>query len=369
LFCFNIRECLKIVSILFSLSIVQLQTSYAGDFTGVAPLPGSHQFKQDNHRSFNILKALLFENNRLYGRANRIWKSLPESNSQVSDHLFHTDSATYQEFSHPEIPKSNKSLLLISRYFSWQKEWQQALQLLNNHRGTVSTVEKKLEVIRLNILLGFYQQAEKLIDNLGSIKHREKMQADINKIWLYILSGEQNQAMSGIRKLEEQYLYLPVSIMFPSKYLGGMEEQKTVLQTSLSRYPSNRNIFERLVNLLVETGSWMDLHELVYSQQFFEPASLDWTLLAEIYFNTGQKKSLDSLMSSLVTRQRKQPEFFDLLARLAIKQKNWDSLLRISEIFQDEFPELMDGKLYQAIYFQETGKFGKSRALTKQAGL
>jgi hypothetical protein len=334
--------------------------------TGLSSLPHTPSFQQENQRSNDILKALLYENVRFYEKANLIWKSLPEDNPEVQDHLFFTDLAAYLELQKTDIPKSEKSLLLMSRYLSWQRSWKQAVQILENDQQP--SIEKKLELIRLDLVLGYYEKAGVLIDTLGPIDHRDKMQAEILKIWLQVLVGDKKNARIGIQSLEEDYLYLPLSTMFPDGYLGNETEQKSILVKSLVRFPSNKVLFEQLVKLLIKSESWQELDRLVHSQQFLGKTSFVWTLLAEIYLNTGQQDAIDDLLKS-IPPQGASPEYFDIIARIAIDRKNWELLLKVSEILQSRFPYLMDGKLYLAIYYRETGELEKSRSLIEQAGL
>lgn len=340
--------------------------SKAGELTGPSSLPLTHSYQQEFRRSNEILKALLYENERNYDKANQIWKSLPADNPEVQDHLFYTDLATYLELQNTELPKSEKSQLLLSRYLSWQRSWQQAKHVLASDPNP--TIEKTLEMIRLDLLLGNYTNASNRMNALHPVDHRDKMQSEILKVWLQVLVGDEENAKIGIRKLEEDFLYLPLATMFPESYLGDEIERKVILVKFLVRFPSNKILFEQLVKLLIKSESWQELDNLVHSQGLLGKTSFAWTLLAEIYLNTGQQTAIDELLQS-IPPQGANPEYFDIIARIAINKQNWELLLKVSEILQTRFPLLLDGMLYKAIYFKEIGELEKSNSLIEQVGL
>ncbi len=340
----------------------------AGVSTGLSPLPKDPQFQQQKSQTIKLLTALLYENNQQYQKSGKLWRTISSKGTRVQDHIFYNDLVSYLTNQPSEIPNTDKSKLLMSRLLGWQRKWQQALDTLEGKTGHSNSIENNLEAIRLNLVLGHYENTRKLIGNIGTLTHRQQMQMEIYTIWLQILEGNRKDALLKIAKLEENFLYLPFSTMFPIDYLGEGKKLQLTLNESLRRFPSNSEIFEQMTEFLIKDQQWEALDELVISQKYINGNRVDWNLLAEIYLNTGQYKQLEKVIKSKAARYVA-PQYFDVLARFAMSRKNWELLFQVSKSYRSLFPELKDGLLYQAIYYQEIGRRRESEALIKLAGL
>ncbi len=361
------RSFLKLAAgislILFN--IFSCETGYSA---GLQSLPSDLEFQTDTSRTTKILTALLLENNRRYKNSVQVWSSLPQENEQVRTHLYYNRLALNRHALPDELPISIKSRLLMSRYQSWQRQWHLALRTLEEVRDKDVSNEVRMEQIRLNLILGNYDKVEKLIRGLNPYKHRERMQLEVFSVWLDILKGNKEPARVGIGKLEENYLYLPLSTMFPVDLTNSNQDLGTVLKSMLMRFPSNSELFEQLLIFTKKHKKWKTLDELVRSQMYINSSKVDWDLLAEVYLQTGQFKRLEKLIKSRNSLHAG-PSFYDILARLAMKRKNWELLHQVSKSLQSHYPELRDGLLYQAIYYRETGRKEKAEVLLRQAGL
>ena len=346
-------------------SIFNCETGYS---IGLQTLPSDLNFQTDKSRTTKILTALLLENNRLYRKSNQVWSSLPQKNDRVQSHLYYNKLAMNRFALSENSPINEKSKLLKSRYLSWQRQWSHALKTLEEIRNKEISNEVRMERLRLNLLLGDYEKAGTIIRSFNPGSYREQMQLEVFSTWLNILKGNRKPAKVGIDKLEENYLYLPLSTMFPIDYLDSDENLEITLKSMLMRFPSNSELFEQLILFCKKHKRWKVLDELVRSQKFINSSNVDWGLLAEMYLQTGQIRRLEKLIKSQ-NALSVGPNFYDVLARLAMKRKNWELLLQVSESLRSHYPQLQDGLLYQVIYFQETGRENQAQALLKQSGL
>ena len=367
--CFNILQTSYRAIIILCLSLVLHNNTTAGDIAGGSPLPSDIQFQKDRNLTLNVLKALLYEEKQYYYAANRIWKSLPQDLEIVQEHVFQSGLFRYSGVVRKNVPITENSTLLMSRYLSWQKKWADALHLLEKTNGEQTPpVDTNLEMIRLNLSLGDYGKAKQIMDHLVCDNRRDQLQLEILRVWYFILSGDQQQAVSGINTLEEDFLYLPVSKMFPVDFFGDKREQKVKLNRSLVRFPTSDEMVEQLVHLLIVNDDWDGLSVLVRSQQTVNPDAFGWRVLAELYLRTGQDGKLDKLLHSLDGKDLT-PDYFDYLARKAIEDKQWEQLNRISRAYQNRYPGLLDGKLYQFLYLHYTGQTEKLKSYTNNAEL
>lgn len=327
----------------------------AGLLFGVTPLPNESQFTISKSKSLLILKALFFEKAGRYKKAARYWRSLPQENDLVQEHLFISEFTSNVMSQSDEIPASEKSRLLLARYLSWQKGWGEALELLKSGNEKELSNEIRLEMIRLYLFLGYYNEAGALIEQSFLLSHRQKMQNAVFHIWLYILQGKPDKAKDLIKRFEENFLYLPISTTIPEseQYYGS--DLELILEESLLRFPSNEAIFERLLNRYKHNGQWEKILTLVKSQKYLSSQPVSWYLLSEAYLNLDDFDRLESHLNSN-TGYVTTSEYYDFIAQLAIKQKNWLLLLNAAKVLQDRFPKLADGKLYEIIYLKETGR-------------
>ncbi len=351
-----------------SLVLFNILICESGYSIGLQTLPSDLEFQTDKARTSKILTALLFQNNRLYRKSSQLWASLPQKDDQVQTHLYYNKLVLSRYVLPKNPPKNEKTSLLVSRYQSWQRQWSQALKTLEGIGDNDVSNQVWMEQIRLHLLLGNYDKAGTIIKRVKPDNHRVQMQLEVFSIWMNILKGIKKPATNGIDKLEENYLYLPLSTMFPLGYTDSDGNLEKTLKSMLMRFPGNPEMFEQLILFCKKHKKWKLLDDLIISQKFVDSTKIDWVLLAEVYLQTGQIRRLEKLIKSQNTLTVG-PDFYDLLARLAIKRKNWELLNQVSKSLRSQFPQLLDGSLYQAIYLHETGRKGKADVLLRDLGL
>ncbi|MBU2513031.1 hypothetical protein KJ966_16955 [bacterium] len=359
---FRFLFCFIFIPISFLNCIADENLSYA-------ILPQENSFKKDQAQTSQVLKALLFENIQLYQKAYKIWGELPDQIPLVKEHRFITGFSFPFSDSFGELPTTERSILMMVRYLTWQKKWEQALSIIEKHREILGkSVEGKLELIHIYLCLGRYDEAEKEVVELDISDRRSLMHLKILKIWLEVLRGNQTGIHEQIQQVEEDFLYLPTTSFLPSELLKEERLEKESSGISLLRFPSNQTILEELVLQYRREENWQEIEYLVQSQHYISNQPFSWLLMAELYSNSSQISKLKQLLES----RRKYPvvpEFYDYLARNAIVQENWQVLRHVAEVYSRKFPDLLDGKIYEAIYFEKTGQHQKSKALYDEVGL
>ncbi len=341
---------------LICLVFLSSSTLVRGEVNILKNLPKDRTFLTESRRTTKLLKALLLEERRSYQSAYRLWRELPQQLTMVRDHVFQSGLFRSSWVKRGKTPNSESSSLLMSRYLSWQRRWNEALQVLEESRDLhVYSDDTRLEMIRLNLSLGNYESAKSMIEHLGKKSRRVQLQRKILEAWYHILKGESDQATKLIRNLEEDFLYLPIATMFPLDLLGDPSQKSKILGKSLVRYPAEDALLENAVRLYQDTEEWQKIDLLIRSQVFLNPDVFTWLLKAETYLKTGDHEQLNQVMQSPLNKDHL-PEYFDLLARKAIKEQNWELLNRVAAIYQNRFPYLEDGKIYYSIYLRETGQ-------------
>ncbi|MCP4753455.1 MAG: hypothetical protein GY866_21405 [Proteobacteria bacterium] len=335
----------------------------------LVPLPNDSEFANHVVRTNKILQALFLEKHQRYPEARRIWKSLPERYQSVQDHVFQAELMSLVSTAYPNVPQTKNSLLLASKYLRWRKKWAEALKLLDNYRKHLDyDLELRLEMVRLTLDLGRYQRAESLLSSMPPIRGREKLRYEMLWGWYYILRGNEREAQKIMVKIEEDFLYLPFSAILPEGgYFSVSDSEKRLFQ-ALIRFPSDRGLFEEAIRVFRRKEEWWELERLIRSQRYLSDEVPAWTLMAEIYLETNQGEKLNRLLKSIDNVERK-PEFHDLVARKAIKDENWDLLERVARRYQERFPEVLDGRLYLAEYYQHTGQMEKGRKILVEIGV
>ncbi len=350
------------------INIAHVKAYVAGEVK-LMPMPEDNEFIVETSKTKDILKALFFEHRQKYKQANRIWQKMPSDKKSVKEHVFRTDLALSSFGTLPHSPKSETSLLLLSRYYSWHKAWAKALSVLEKYKDEIDfSHEAYMEMVRLYLCLRQYDKAQSVLVKLCPANRREKMQQEIMTIWLGLLSGNRGDVLQKLETMEEDFLYISFLSIFPEEILSSKSDLKHKLKQSFIRYPSDDEIFEQLIQVLIFLEEWNELQELLSSQRTIFNMQPVWSVLAEMYLKTGQYNKLDKLIESKA-RRKKNPLVYDLIARKAILNKNWKLLKNISGIYQAAFPELLDGKLYRAEYYRLTGQMQKSDMILAEIGL
>ena len=321
----------------------------------LSPLPRDQKFLHQVELSVDIIKALIYENRREYKKSLDIWNSLDHEIQKVQDHVFYLTLIDLASDEYPAIPDSESSNYLMARYYSWVKNWKKAYDLLSTYRNIGSySLRMELEFIRLGLYLGKYHQIESLLFLKEQGNRREQFQLDILRMWYFVLMEETNEVKKLINKLDDEYLYITSSVIRPfgshCKELNSLE----ALNSELIRYPADLDLFEELVLHLTSLSKFDELAQLHDTHRLVSTRKLHWELLAVIYLGTDQYERLNSLLRSSPALGNSL-EFLDFRARLAIKNKHWETLYDIAHQFIDKYPELYDGHLYLAEFYRQTG--------------
>lgn len=316
------------------------------------------------------MKALNYEHQGNYLRASREWKSLPlQKNYKVQDHIFRDNLMSVTVLEHPTIPRTERSYLLASRFLEWQKKWSEALELLIKNQEYFSRkTDHKFEIIRLALILGRYDLAKSTLSVLIPSSSRKKTKLQILWIWYYILTGDLSEAIIVINRLEESTIYMPISAILPIGIIFPTLNSLKRLRKDLVRFPSDTEIFERMIDIFTQYNKWEELELLICSKQHFENQRSDWTVLAEVFYQTKQPEKYCRYFDRWKNVSQGL-EFYDFCARMAIKERKWKILQRISLRLLALFPDLLDGKLYLAEYYYGTGNFEKYRKIRKELGM
>ena len=327
-------------------------SGHAGQNPGVSSLPKDEAFIKAKITSSKILQALYYEQNEACQKAIPIWKNLSSGSPEVKDHIFYCHLVSRQSITEKDIPDSEPSKRLVSQYLSWNRQWNTAVDLINHSEHSKLSIDTYLELIRLHLYLGRYDAAEDLIERKKDLEYRKKMQLSIYQTWLFVLAGNHQSAMTSMRSMEENYLYIPLSTYVPSDFPEDQLDWEKMLEEALIRFPGNDVLFERLVKLRRERQDWNGLEELVESQRFLEKPSLDWRVYADIYVNTGRYEALYRLLRT-IPEAEKGPDYLDYRARAAVASEDWEKLREVVNAFKQRFPELDDGALYEQIYLEK----------------
>lgn len=345
------------VAIVLLVSILQtFPEVHANQRVGMKPLPTDSDFQQKTQRTSKILVGLLYENRQMYEESNLIWNSLNSDELIVEEHLFKTDISSLESASNQDIPKTVEAIALMSRVFAWRGQWKRALTLLIEHQDTVSYKPQLLfDIVNLQLKLGEYKNAEITLNSIPLSSRRDKMQYEVFKVWINRLSKRSLDNEEITKRLEDNFLYLPISTVLPLDDWFKVDGFPEIIRRSLVRFPNNQALFEYTVLKEVKEENWEELGSLLNSQQYIGQQNYLWSLMAEVFLQTEDWKQLNQLLRS----RQKRPidiKFYDFVARRAIKNEKWKVLENVSNIMTEKFPLLKDGVLYRALWLKETGQ-------------
>lgn len=292
------------------------------------------------------------EKRDLHEEVLNLWEHFADDSIKVQDHILKNKILSYAPFSDSQIPKSADSLLLISRYLSWQKRWRKAYAILNNSNNQSSeTTEIQLEKARLALVLGKYAQARKILLSLDGIPGRVKLEQQVYWCWYLLLTGKGDGASQKIAEIEDQYLYIPYSILRPyGPDISNMMLDKQLFR-SLLRFPGDKVLFEEIILILINRRDWKRVKWLIQTQRLFYGELKNLPADYGVYINSVDLTA--EHQKSVQFRGDEPPEYFEMIAQKAISDKNWELLKVISNQYIEKYPMLSDGKLYLNEYHQQ----------------
>ena len=306
-------------------------------------------------RSQAILTALFLEHRHQYAEARNIWKTLPLTNKSVKDHIFLADLMDQKAGVLEAIPKTISSILIVVSYYNWQKKWDKAYQLLKKYPDIVAKSEDlKLIEARMALFLRKYQETELLLLKMAPKDFFDKTQYQLLWNWYFALSGRKNGLRIETKKLEEDFLYLPASLVMVEHQGESWSDTRKRALKALTRFPSNRDLIEDIVFVFQNHGAWIELSNFLDLNNSNRDGAGDWVFTANVYSQTGQDKKLQLLLNSVSKTERHRLEFLDYAARIAVHKKEWDLLKHVTEQYHKYFPYLRDGDLYLAEYKRGT---------------
>ena len=331
----------------------------------LSPLPSDPVFKEQVRQSSNVIKALVYENHQQHQAALETWRLLshPET-EKVQDRIFYFELIDLSSEKYPQVPATEASRYLMARYLSWVKKWRRAFNTIaENGDLKLDTLKMNLEFIRLGLYLGEYTQVKALIDSVEITNRREQLQVDILKTWYYLLEEKTQNASRISRKISDEYLYVSLATIRPFGWNFAEYNRLEPLLTELIRFPMGTETYEEIVIRLLSNQKWNQLSQLKGTHLHITGRDWDWHILAELYLEVNQPEKLRSLLQAVHPNKHNSPEYFEINARMAIKNNQWDLLHDIAHRYQNQYPDILDGKMYLAEFYRQTGNIGELRSI------
>lgn len=319
-------------------------------FSASLSLTESSEFKSSVEQSRQILSALFLEEHYRYEEALRIWKALPSNNAAVTDHIFKDELLLKDPSITEMMPKTVQSMEMAVSYLKWKNHWQQAYHLLQYNPDLVSA-DQELQMIQVMFALFTrnYQDAEQHLKLLDTVDTSDNVQLETLWYWYYLLTGRLIEASKILTKLEQEAFYLPSSsILFD---LSGYprENVKGDIMKALTRFPSDRELFESAMMMFNRDGDTELLEALIESGTDLRKRRVPWTIRARVYLDTGRIKDAKRLLTKRRITVDESVEYLDLRARIAYMEKNRSDLERVARQFMKSFPNLTDGRMWMAL--------------------
>lgn len=294
--------------------------------------------------TFLILQALNHENRNNIQKANIKWQSIEKSNNKkVKEHQFINRLLLNQRLTGLSPPQTEKSTLAISGYLAWNKKRIAALKALQVDQ---KTNEILLEEMRLNLLLGHYQQVKKEIALMIPKTKEEKLIQKILHHWYFILTGNIERALEISQTIEVEFLYSPHFILHTSNANFKLEDKLNFYRRSLTRYPSNDILLEYLVKNLEKAEKYCEIKQLLMLQKEI------YHLTIPKYFSTVVGRCSDIGDVKII----KDFGYLNWQAEQALKNEHYALLNQYAKALMRFYPEYLDGKLYLAEYYLKTGQ-------------
>ena len=332
---------------LFAVFSTVLNIFVSGILIAENPQILGHQASQTQ----KIVKALLMEKQNLHEDALNIWEHFASDSTIAQDHILQNKILSYEATSYDQIPSSETSLLLISRYLFWQMRWKKAFEILDKvgsqkHR----TVKIQLEKVRLALYLGEYAQAREILLSLEKVSEQVGLEQQVYWCWYYLLTQNNTAVSQKLVEIEDQYLYIPYGLLIPygSDISNSLLDKQ--LFRALLRFPADKALFEEIILILKSQSHWERVEWLIQTQELLFGKSANTNTYRRIYLHASGLTAEEQ--KGVRLRGDEPPEYFDMIAQKAILDKNWKLLEVISNQYIEKYPMLYDGKLYLNEYIQ-----------------
>ncbi len=319
----------------------------------VTPYPDNPSLTDRIERSQRILKALFFEQRYQYVEARKIWETLPRSSGSVGDHIFQSELLEMKSLDIGSVPVTVFSIKVAASYLKWRKQWSKAYQLLLEQSALVAQNEDLQFIqVMLALYLRKYEDAQKQLRKMDSANVHDKMQLGLLWSWYYMLSERLDKLMMELEELEDNAFYYPASFVISESARYPWQETKENALRALTRFPSDRELIERIVTLFRQQEDYDELDSILDYQQYSSDVPTAWMIWADVYLQTRQFEKLKRLLRDIQPAEKHRIEFFNYLAQIAIFEREWKQLMGIAEQCRIQFPFLRDGDLFMAIYEQ-----------------
>ncbi|PCI24970.1 MAG: hypothetical protein COB67_11070 [SAR324 cluster bacterium] len=258
-----------------------------------------------------------------------------------------------------DIPETAVSRLFLAGYYSWFRQWEKAIDVLKQLPTGENTAQVILEKIRLNLYLGRYTQALKLLESAHPLRVQDRFQKEILWGWYDLLVGHPEKITSRIQELEKTFLYLSTSVLITSDFLSLEPTAVPLLEKWIVQNPEDLEIYEELYKHYWKTQQWGALSRLITGQKTLTKMTSQLQVIEDLL-----KKEFKQVPREILSGRRNlslTPATLESLAEIARTVENWELLKMIALTFTQNYPELMDGSLYLAEYYQNTKGFVKRK--------
>ncbi|MDH5559924.1 MAG: hypothetical protein OEY59_03625 [Deltaproteobacteria bacterium] len=341
----------------------------AATLNGPNKLTRSNQadIEKNADQIFQIFKALSYENKNQFHKANRIWLTFPNSSNKVKTHLILNSLTLKGEVAPPLRIETKEQYLLVLRYFIWRGDWEKAREITEQlSKIGLQSDEIRLETIRLNLLLGNYEKTKSLLESFDSHNKQFQLQKDILLGWYFVLIENEQKASRQLLKIESNYLYIPFHLYFPGEVFLKSKDTKLILNKMMIRFPTDNSLFEIYSQNLIAERDWEALKNTLDAQEDLLGLNRKSLVRADIPLSITQKSATPS---DLNEEKPQSADHYDLQARLALQNNQWEKLKIIAQLYKKHFPNLIDGDLYLVAYFEKIGEKEKADKILKRLRL
>lgn len=315
----------------------------------ISPFPDAPALSARIEQSQLILEALFLERYNQYDRALGIWETLPQTSKLVGDHIFQNGLMEMKPLNFNSIPATESSVNVAVSYLKWQKRWAEAYQLLQERSQLVQrTEELRLMQIMLALYLRRYEDARQQLEAMSSRNIQGHLRLDLLWSWYHLLSGDREGLKRVLVELEENAFYYPASFVVVEGIGYSREEVKKNAMRALTRFPSDRELAERVISMLLRQGAIDDLEQVIAHQKGWNDSTVQM-IYAEFYLQSGRFEELKQLLIKIQNTEANQIELLEYRAQVAIYEKDWTALKHIAETYRLRFPFLKDGFLYMTM--------------------
>ena len=319
----------------------------------VTPFPSGTAFLQKIEYTVLILQALRYENRNEGQEANSKWEKIREHSLKKDEHLFINQLLIDQQLPNHAYPKTKNTVLAVSGYLSWDRRIPGALKALQIQN---KTNEILLEEIRLNLMLGNYQEVKDTLVRFSAKSKEEGLVHQILKYWYLMLTGDIENAGHILQSIETEYLYAPQLNFHSDSFNVNTQDKINLYQKAITRFPSNKIIFEYLIKNLAKAGKYCELKHLLKLQANTYHLNID-----SQYLNNAVKQCLNQNSGEI----KEDYTYLNWQATQALNKAQYSHLKEYAEALIRYYPEFLDGQLFMVEYYQKTGQIRKKQELLK----